>query len=352
MGIKDIQFPFSPESEEDVRFSLALFFTELGFKPEEMSFENSFQVQLGHTLISIDKDFSRKTVSGRNDLLLSRYGIPLAMVELKAPDVKLTEQDRDQGLSYARLLPNMPPYTILTNGREIQIFDTFTTDLIESGDPSLAIWWKNGGTYENLGRIDKEWASKTLLSLSFETFKQFSENQVNINLSNLISSPENESKFSPALYVPRQEVSEAWDSFLKTDYLFFGLIGESGVGKTNELCSLVKSSVLNEEKITLFYKGVDLWGGLTARIRNDFNWEFGRDEGTAIILRRFHDLAQIHETQILIFIDGLDETPQSVQILKGELVELSNYLDPAFVRLCITCKTLDWKSFLFDRSNK
>ena len=102
MGIKDIQFPFSPESEEDVRFSLALFFTELGFKSEEMSFEGNFQIQLGHTIITKDKDFSRKTVSGRNDLLLSRYGLPLAMVELKAPDVKLTEQDRDQGLSYAR----------------------------------------------------------------------------------------------------------------------------------------------------------------------------------------------------------------------------------------------------------
>ena len=69
-------------------------------------------------------------------------------------------------------------------------------------------------------------------------------------------------------------------------------------------------------------------------------------------MRRFHDLAQIHETKILIFIDGLDETPQSVQILKGELVELSNYLDFNFVRLCITCKSLDWEAFIYDRSNQ
>ena len=49
------------------------------------------------------------------------------------------------------------------------------------------------------------------------------------------------------------------------DDLFFGLIGESGVGKTNELCSLVISNLLKKDKIALFYKGVDLWDGLTAR---------------------------------------------------------------------------------------
>ena len=352
MGIKDIPFPFSPESEEDVRFSLAMFFIELGFEPEEMIFESSFQVQLGHTTIDKDKDFSRKTVSGRNDLLLSRNGLPLAMVELKAPNIELSEQDRDQGLSYARLLRNMPPYTIVTNGIEIRIYDTLTTDIIDSGDPSFSTWWKNGGTYQNLGRVDKEWASKTLLSLSRETFKQFSDNQVNLNLSNLISTPESESRFSSTIYVPRQNVLEAWDSFLNTDYLFFGIYGESGAGKTNELCSLVQSCIHDKDKFVLFYKGIDLWDGITKKIRNDFNWEFGRDESIAIIMRRFLELAHVHDLKFIIFIDGLDETPLSLRLLKGELVELCNYLNPTNIRFCISCKTLDWRSYVFDRSDQ
>ena len=115
MGIKDIQFPFSPEFEEDVRFSLALFFTELGFKSEEMSFEGNFQIQLGHTVITKDKDFSRKTVSGRNDLLLSRYGLPLAMVELKAPDVKF---NRARSRSGAFLCKDSSQYASIYNSNE------------------------------------------------------------------------------------------------------------------------------------------------------------------------------------------------------------------------------------------
>jgi hypothetical protein len=49
MAIKDIPFPFNPDSEEDVRVALALYFHDAGFTIEDMSFEDSFQIRIGHT---------------------------------------------------------------------------------------------------------------------------------------------------------------------------------------------------------------------------------------------------------------------------------------------------------------
>lgn len=69
-----------------------------------MSFEDSFQIKLGHTSIIVNKYPRKKGVPARSDMLLVRNGKPLAIVETKAPNIKLSEEDRDQGLSYTRLL--------------------------------------------------------------------------------------------------------------------------------------------------------------------------------------------------------------------------------------------------------
>jgi hypothetical protein len=63
---------------------------------------------------------------GRADILLTYLGKPLAILELKKPGIVLEADDGKQGLSYARLLPVMAPFVVVTNGESSRIVETFS----------------------------------------------------------------------------------------------------------------------------------------------------------------------------------------------------------------------------------
>jgi hypothetical protein len=65
-----------------------------------------------------------KVAFGRLDILLVYQDRPLAVLELKRPGLALSDDDRRQGLSYARLLEPMAPLTIVSNGARTQVFQT------------------------------------------------------------------------------------------------------------------------------------------------------------------------------------------------------------------------------------
>ena len=129
MALKDIREPFDPDSEEDLRVAVALYFRELGFELNELSFEDQFRLRLGHNTLIIKRgeEVQRDQVTGRSDLLLTRNEEPTAIIETKAPDHHLTDDDAWQAISYASLLRPIAPYTIVTNGIETRVVTTQAT---------------------------------------------------------------------------------------------------------------------------------------------------------------------------------------------------------------------------------
>jgi hypothetical protein len=81
----------------------------------QVTHQVQFTVRLGHHDIHSDgrKGWVKK---GRADVLLSADVGHVAVLELKRPGVELTDDDRHQGLSYARLLTPMAPLVIVSNG--------------------------------------------------------------------------------------------------------------------------------------------------------------------------------------------------------------------------------------------
>lgn len=84
-----------------------------------------FTIRLGHAKITANgrESWIRR---GRADILLTYLNKPLAILELKKPTVALKADDGEQGLSYARLLPVMAPFVVVTNGESNRIIETFT----------------------------------------------------------------------------------------------------------------------------------------------------------------------------------------------------------------------------------
>lgn len=86
--------------------------------------QRTFTLRFGHHAITIDGK-QRFKAGGRCDILLQVQNIPRIMFELKRPGQVLDDDDRDQGISYARLLDPMPPFTVVSNGADVRIYQTF-----------------------------------------------------------------------------------------------------------------------------------------------------------------------------------------------------------------------------------
>lgn len=69
------------------------------------------------------------------DIVVFVNNQPVIVVDSKNPRQYLTDNDRKQVISYARLIGNVAPYAVLCNGRTWQIFDTVTGEQLEHVPP-------------------------------------------------------------------------------------------------------------------------------------------------------------------------------------------------------------------------
>jgi hypothetical protein len=355
LALADVPQAFQPDSEEEVRVAIAHYFRELGFEADEMSFEDRFSIHLGHT--SLELGVTPKTtrrsskrsarIAGRSDLLLARGGQPLAIVETKAPDHPLTEQDALQALSYARLLLDMAPYAIVTNGGETRVYDTFarTLDVLEV--PTNSLWYKNGQQVLSIGDDLRFQAARTLIGISAQTLRSLCQKQVSMALEDLKGSAHERKPYIPEVYLPRQDIVEQLTNWLVSDLPCFAVVGDSGIGKTTFLCAAAEY-LLEQGYFVLFYSAGSLKSDLETAICNDFVWEFHRERGLAHIIERFEETARLHRKKLVLFLDALDRFPGKQEALKAELLDFVSRLRRRSVRLCLSCKSFDWATFVID----
>jgi hypothetical protein len=105
---------FESRAQEAIKFIFPAYATL------EITHQLIFSVKLGHEVIDVEPSVRRP----RLDILIKRKGKNLAVLELKKPGNALRDRDRDQGISYARLLTPMPPLVIVSNGDETQFYET------------------------------------------------------------------------------------------------------------------------------------------------------------------------------------------------------------------------------------
>jgi hypothetical protein len=357
VALTDIPSTFQPDDEEEVRIAIALYFRELGFETTEMSFEDKFSIQLGHTSLELGvapkrtrkNTRARTRVAGRSDLLLARHGQPLAIIETKAPDHALTEKDALQAISYARLLVDMAPYAIVTNGQETRVYDTFARSLDILAVPTESRWYQRGQQVLSLGDDLRDLAAQTLVGINAQTLLLFCQKQVSTALEDLKGTVYERKPYIPEAFVPRLEVSSSLATWLTTSQPCFALIGDAGMGKTTLLCA-VAEEYLAKDYFVLFYSASALKENLEAAIRNDFTWEFHRERGLAHIVERFDEVSRRHGKTLLLILDALDRFPGKREQLKAELLDLIPRLRGRSIRLCLSCKSLDWSSFIIDNT--
>ncbi len=218
-------------NEEELKAQVLFpYLDSLGIPREQIELEKTLHLRLGRQTVEHGGSGST-AVHGRLDVLVrSSSGKNLFVLELKRPDSDLTDQDRDQGISYARLLDQIAPFVLVTNGRDNRLYDTITkAPLDNQAFPEQSEFWRNGGLLadaESL-RIRYE-ALKHFVSYSVDNVRKFSQSQQAEWLDAVRGDRGRlDRKYIPELYVPRQAVRDALDRFLAGTGVAFAIVGES-----------------------------------------------------------------------------------------------------------------------------
>lgn len=330
-------------NEEEVKLKVVYpFLRRLGLLDQDLAFETSFSLQLGTSKVTIDGKARDRSVGARLDTLVKNDGRNLLILELKEENHALCEEDRDQAISYARLVHPIAPYAIVTNGRDWQIFDTVTKALVDE----QAFKVKDGYSLV-LPEADRQSALEFILGYSRGNLMAFCKAQVAERLKPLKGSvSERAKKYIPELTVPRKELEDALREFEASSFPGFLLLAESGSGKTSALCAYAEARI-TEGKPTLFYSGISIEAGLLEAIALEFNWLFSEELSPVQLVRRLDRITR--GAPLVVIVDAIDEWqyPARAQNLISILSGCRNHA----VKVVLSCRAGAWEGIAEPRGS-
>lgn len=211
----------------------------------DITHQKSFSLRLGHNHITVN-GFEKVIAGGRLDVLISYKDKPLAIVELKRPNIDLNSEDVEQGISYARLLNPMPPLVIISNGSDTQYYHSFDMkpwDPKEINEEIIQRLISYG--ISNAG-IEHDEAIKILIGQQPDLWKNILINYTKGELKELEGRIDDFSlPIAADFQIERSIVGNVLDSCLK--YPLVNLIGDPLSGKTSiayQLCHSCPNSVV------------------------------------------------------------------------------------------------------------
>jgi hypothetical protein len=327
-------------NEEDVKLKLVSQYLEsLGLAPDELAFERSFFLRMGRYTYRVDTKEQVDTAQPRLDILVTRNGANLFVIEVKSNKVELTQNDIDQAVSYARLVHPIAPYSVVTNGQDWLLIDTITKAEVPNGtfpmysDGPYTVALPDEAYYEAL---------RMFLGYSKDNLISFCKWQIGEYMRPLRGSRDVPNrKYIPDLYVPRAQLDASYQQFTESQSHCFAAIAESGAGKTCWLCHSALSRV-EEGHPVLFYRTSDVEDGVFQAIAKDLDWTFSEQHNDVQAIRKISDLFEAED--LYVFVDGLDEigSSQAIRITR----DLLRRADGRNMKLVSTCKTTEWPSML------
>ena len=128
-------------------------------------------------------------------------------------------------------------------------------------------------------------ALKHFIGYSPENVAIFSRSQQSDRMKVLRGSADRlELKYIPDLYCPRLPLRVAFNRFIAGSGTVFAITGESGVGKTNEMCALAEE--FGDSHVALFFSAGAIPATLTDVLVDDFNWHFSEELRVPDLVRR------------------------------------------------------------------
>jgi hypothetical protein len=326
------------EEELKVRYIVPLL-ERLGLNRADLQLERSFSFKAGRHELDENLRGQLRDKRPRLDLLVTREGRNLFIIEAKRPGQEITRNDALQAISYARLVHPIAPYAIVTNGSQSHLYGTVSREEIAPEKAQI------DGTFEIvLPAADDFEPLDCFLRLSLENLLRFSRAQVDSALTQLRGSAAAPTKqYIPETHVPRQAVEVALQELLRSSQSTLALVAESGMGKTSTMCHC-PGAIFDAGHAVLFFRGSELGSSLLQTIANEFAWTFTEHLSPPALMRRLS--RALGKRRLLLFIDAIDEWQRDDAY--RQLGSLARHL-PTTVKLVVSCKSSRWPLFLEQR---
>jgi hypothetical protein len=267
------------EAELEALLSSALSLAFSSIPRDQFKHQVRFKVRLGHKKQELDGAWAWRA-RGRADIILFHQGRALAVVELKREDLALTDEDRDQGQSYANLLTPRPPLVILTNGKSVEVFDSGTGEPWSAGDDASAAVAKLLQNAATVAAAGMRWAVEALMGPAGDVWTKAVRDRTAHLIRQLTVAPGEIGKpFARDFHCPRMATRVA-EALLKGDKAIVLVEGPPLIGKSSVLRELAMRTEHSAELAMLMLRGGS-GAGLFQRIANVFSaeleWEVTAD---------------------------------------------------------------------------
>ncbi len=168
-----------------------------------------------------------------------------------------------------------------------------------------------------------------------------------------------EKKYNRELFVERENLSQALQSFWESDATLFPLTGEAGQGKTNQLCYWTEQLLAEDKPVLIFSSSVFTDCTLENMLKLIFGYSYRKD--IFRLLDVIHAKAVENGQTIYIFFDALNECLKYAEGENDTEGPLALYqsirrllVSPRYAhfKTLLTCRVYTWKNVVLPASEE
>jgi hypothetical protein len=330
-------------NEEEVKIKHIIpWLRSAGIDASELQLETTFSVKVGRHTVPVDGAARARDKAGaRLDILVRRGNKNLLIIETKAADLSLTDDDRDQAISYARLVHPVAPYALVTNGSDFRLYESLTKKHVAPSEIRI------NGFEAVLPPEDIAQAQRLFFGLNAANLTTFCRQQVAKELRLVAGEIGEDKKYIRQLHVPRSTVLGEVEQLYGSDRPGLLLLGPPGSGKTCELCWVAERLLAGDTPV-LFFNAFSLESGILNAIADEFQWTFVGAGDPIQILKRLEAVAL--ERPLTIIVDAIDEWLYEARV--SHIAAILKGLEGRKMRIILSCKASVVDQFLHFRGNE
>lgn len=316
------------------------------FKDVNVQHQKSFNIHFGHHNVLVDlNDPSKYASRAIFDVLLTIDDKNIILLELKREGLALTTNDKEQGLSYARLVHPMPPITLISNGNENKFFNTYTKESLDCQEIDILFLEKITESSFKLALNDYKEAVNTLLNNDNTVFSKII-NQITESKFEMLSGQIDDFNIPicPEFQIERELLLDVEKLFANSNSLV-GIVGYSFSGKTSLLYQFFKK-INSDNNFLLYLDCYDHNYSILQQLANHFS------KNTKVLITKdkirewlINSLSNNTTAKFYLLLDNFNnEVPEEI---KNEIIELIDIFSGINQHTLYTIDEFNFKKIAF-----
>ncbi|HHX8373462.1 TPA: type I restriction endonuclease [Vibrio alginolyticus] len=278
---------------------------------EGITHQDCFSFKLGHSNVTVNGK-PQKNARARLDILIKYKNTPLAIFELKRPDVRISNDDIEQGLSYARVHHPRPPLVVVSNSKDVRILETETGKPWRPTEKSETAVYSLLEEGSKLAKDDLKNAVSTLLGTSPQVWSQVVKQITSQNIDELSGDSEDALRqFVNEFLIPRELTSEALKKLDNGERLTI-IEGEPLSGKSNVLREIVEVGTKQLNYGFLYINAdtdISLFSTLSDALTNSLDWYISPNDARNWIMK----LSKTTDKKLVLVIDNVSVDSDTIR---------------------------------------